>query len=92
MYGDELHLPKPGLSDPDEVEPLEDDDGVEDETTEEEDELAARAEAGEVCENCGEEFTESNGKLALCADCFAIAEDAGEKEHAPLSKFPVIAA
>jgi len=94
MQGDETPLPKPEPQNPDETSNNEDfavEDEDEDEETEQEGEERARAELGEVCANCGDEFTESNGKPALCADCFATAEDVGEK-HDPLSKYPVAAA
>ncbi len=87
----ELELPKPGPINPDEQEDLEAEE-EEDELTEDEEEEQARAELGEVCENCGEEFEDANGSPALCADCFAVAEDIGEKDHAPLSKYPVVKA
>ena len=91
---DELELPKPGPTNPDEQEDseVEEEETEDEQLTEDEEEEQARAELGEVCENCGEEFTEANGKPALCADCFAVAEDIGEKDHAPLSKHPVITA
>ncbi len=89
---DETPLPKPVPQNPDEV-PDADEDGLEpegEELTEDEEQEQARAEMGEVCADCGDEFEDANGSPALCADCFATAEDIGEKEHAPLSKYPVV--
>jgi hypothetical protein len=73
-----------GLGDPGDEDELEVE--GEDEQDAEQEELEARAAAGEVCEDCGEEFTESNGSPALCQECFDEAEAQGVA-HAPLSKF-----
>jgi hypothetical protein len=85
MWGDELQLPKPGLSDPDEAEGAEEEEGL----TEEEEEEQARAEMGEVCSDCGVEFADANGSAALCQECFDTAESLGDKRHPPLSRYPV---
>ena len=61
----------------------------EDAEPDEEEELAAAAERGEVCAECGEAFTEANSVPSLCQDCFDAAEDAAVVDHPPLSKFPV---
>jgi formylmethanofuran dehydrogenase subunit E len=62
----------------------------EEELEDENDEEALAAERGEVCADCGEEFTESNGKPALCQECFESYGDRGVEPPLPLSKHPVV--
>ncbi len=87
MFGDALEFPKKEPQNPDDASFTEEEEN-EDELTEDEEEEAARTVNGEICSDCGAEFTEANGTASLCQSCFETAEDLGEK-HDPLSRHPV---
>lgn len=60
----------------------------EDEEEQEED-LAADAESGLCCVDCGDYFLSANAKPSLCAECYEAEEDAGVKPAYPKSEYPV---
>ncbi len=90
MYRDKLDLPKVPPQNPDEIEP-EPEEEEDEELEPEEEEEQARAENGEVCAVCGEEFEDANGSPSLCPECYAAAEESDTGlPHEPLSRYPVV--